>query len=706
MKRKMNKKRKKISEEEAQRQKEIEEDNLREKRNLEKYRINYLSFKTSLPKTKLKSFCPKCSKIPDIYLKQNSETDHYVKCLQCRYCYCCSHPFSKTLDDYISIMVKIQQDNIKCDVHKEKGIEEEGYFSCEYCQKWMCEECINKHIQENENHELYLLRKVLDNNYYTHCPRHNLEYKGYITEHYIIGYHYCEKCSPDYINNDETIIEISKEKGECYLNQLKEIIKEGVEYLDKYCKNLYNLLIKSIDKNQELLKKAKEIYDKFLIRNRRALFYYQMVVNTATPSYTNYNLIINMSYLLLTKFEKIDISLSKKNLNKEEINKIILFFENNYIVGKEEKKIKDLKEFNLKEINTFKEVKKQSKKKQKKKKKKKIKVTKKNKENEKDDEDEEKDEQEEEKKKYVGIILLNKNIICACSEDGYIHIFNLENSNLNGKFILSKKAHEQIISLDNIKNSTNKFVTCDKNVFKIWKLDKNNNNYIIECETILKNVSDSNLKYLYVLNFSNSISFINENDYVIILNNYYKQFFQLYFENNIVNALYQIESKDENNGKFIIGSDEYIVLYKIIGKIDYLGCIKCGCFYGKSLFYWENDILIVGDRDNIYLINIKNIKLEYIIKFGKSEGCCFLKFNDIILCGYGDTRKCYIWINDIASSKETKFGVIKKNKGKYESFLISDEFYEFGIADALWIDKNKFISYFYDDDSLKIYEIK
>ena len=85
-----------------------EEEYLREKRNLEKYRINYLSFKTSLPKTKLKSFCPKCSKIPDIYLKQNSETDHYVKCLQCRYCYCYSHPFSKTLDDYISIMVKIQ----------------------------------------------------------------------------------------------------------------------------------------------------------------------------------------------------------------------------------------------------------------------------------------------------------------------------------------------------------------------------------------------------------------------------------------------------------------------------------------------------------------------------------------------------------------------------------------------------------------------
>ena len=586
-------------------------------------------------------------------------------------------------------MAKIQQNNIKCDVHKEKGIEEEGYFSCEYCQKWMCEECINKHIQENEMHNYYIIRKVLDNNYYTNCPRHKLEYKYYITEDFMIGYHRCDECNMDNIDEyDDTIIEIPKEKGECYLNQLKEILKEGVEYLDKYCQNLYNLLIKSIDKNPQLLKKAKEIYDKFLIRNRRALFYYQMVVNTATPSYSNYNLISNISNLINTKFEKIDISLSK-NLNEEEINKIILFFENNYIVGKEEKQIKDLKEFKLKEINTFK--------KEEEEKSKETQITIKK----------EKDEQEKKKKtKYVGIILLNKNIICACSEDGYIHIFNLENSNLNGKYILSKKAHEQIISLDNIKNSTNTFVTCDNTVFKLWKLDQNNNNYIIECETVLRNVSDSNLKYLYVLNFSNSISFINRNNYVIILNTYYKPFYKVNFNNNIIRVLYQIESTDENDGKFIVGGDEYIILYKIIGKVEYLGCIKCGCFYGKSLFYWENDILIVGDRENIYLINIKNINLEYVIKFSKTEGCCFLKFNDMILCGYGDTSNCYSWSNGIANSKETKFGVIKKNKGKYESFLISDDFYDFGIADALWIDKNKFISYFYNDDSLKIYEIK
>ena len=29
----------------------------------------------------------------------------------------------------------------------------------------------------------------------------------------MIGYHCCEICCPDYINNDETLIEISKEKG-------------------------------------------------------------------------------------------------------------------------------------------------------------------------------------------------------------------------------------------------------------------------------------------------------------------------------------------------------------------------------------------------------------------------------------------------------------------------------------------------------------
>ena len=90
------------------------------------------------------------------------------------------------------------------------------------------------------------------------------------------------------------------------------------------------------------MKKAKEIYDNFIIRNRRALFYYQMVVNAATPSITNYNLITNISSLLFTKFDKINISLSKK-LNDEEINKILLLFDNNYIVGKEEKKLQDIK---------------------------------------------------------------------------------------------------------------------------------------------------------------------------------------------------------------------------------------------------------------------------------------------------------------------------------------------------------------------------
>jgi len=61
---------KRILEEESQRQKKIEEENLREKKNLEKFRINYLSFKTSLPNTKLKSLCPICSRFPDYIFKE------------------------------------------------------------------------------------------------------------------------------------------------------------------------------------------------------------------------------------------------------------------------------------------------------------------------------------------------------------------------------------------------------------------------------------------------------------------------------------------------------------------------------------------------------------------------------------------------------------------------------------------------------------
>ena len=202
--------------------KEIEEEESREKKNLEKYRINYLEFKSSQPITKIKTLCPICSNIPDIGLSLDSESGHYVKCLGCRYCYCCSHPRSKTLDDYISIMVKIHQENVKCEIHKEKGIEEEGYFSCEICQKWMCEECINNHIKEQKDHYYYIIRRAtLEDNNNTMCRRHNLEYSYYVTEDFMYGYHICESCDVDYNDPDQDIIRIPKEKGECYFNQLK-----------------------------------------------------------------------------------------------------------------------------------------------------------------------------------------------------------------------------------------------------------------------------------------------------------------------------------------------------------------------------------------------------------------------------------------------------------------------------------------------------
>ena len=671
--------------------KKIEEEDVDEEKNLDKYRINYLSFTDSVPNAKIKTLCPKCSKVPDINLRQNRQADIYVKCLQCRYCYCCSYPHSKTLDDYISLMAKLQQDNIKCDIHKEKGIEEEGFFSCEICQKWMCEECINNHINEkgNENHYYYIVRKILNKNYHTICPKHKLEYKYYYTEHHMLGYHLCESCDKGYTNGiDDEILDIPKEKGEIFLKKLKSIISEGVEYLDKYCKNIYDLLIKSINKKPDLLQKAKAIYDDFLIRNRRVLFYYQMVVYTATPSLSNYNLIKNISNSFSTKFETIDISLTK-NLNDEEINKILSFFENNYIVG-----IAKIKEFNIKEITTLKlneeHIKSEIQK-----------IIKKEKGGE-------KEEKEEKKRKtiYIGIIVVNNNIVCACSKDGSIHLFLLDDSYLNGKHILSKKIHDkEVISVDNLKNTKDKFVTCDKIYIKLWKLKGDKNNYNIECETNIKNPSDSVFTYLYVLNDSNSISFINCTNYVYILNCQYKPFFKVNFQNNNLRTLYQIDSEDDNDGLFIIGGEDSLIFFKIIGEIKYLGFINVGCFGEKSLFYLGNNILIAGNKSDINLINVKTLTIENIIIIPPSENSCFLKFNDMIICAYEDTSKCFAWANGIALTKETYFIAIKKKNEKYQS-LISEEFYDHGIANAIWLDNSKFISFFHNDESLRIIEIK
>ena len=694
-------KEKKLKEKEKEKEKtkkenveeEEDEEEKREKKNLEKFRINFLSFKTSLPKTTLKSLCPLCIEIPDINLSSKDDKKLYVKCKKCRYCYCCSNPKSKTLDDYISIMAKIQQDNIKCDIHKIKGIDEEGYFSCEYCQKWMCEQCINEHIQKNNQHNYYVIRKVIKNkDMHTHCPRHNLkEYSYYVLEEFMLGFHICKDCKVGPFNSETDVIRIPIEKGVCYINQLKEIIKKGVEYLDIYCQNIYNHLIKSIKNNPELLKIAKEIYDNFLIRNRRVLFYYQMAINAATPSIANYNLINNISALLLTKFEKINIPLTKI-FNKDEIDKTLNFFEYNYIVGKEEKKMEDLNEFNIKEISTIKKKEKTSNKKN-------------NIEKNKKDEDDS-DDSDKNKTKYIDIIVFNQGLVCACTEDGYVDIFNIDKPSFSGKYILSQKVHEKkVVALDIIKKEKNKFITCDENNIKIWKIDIINNK--LSCETTLKELSKSILQILFVLNNSN-ISIIDEENNFIILDSSYKKIFLIDFDYNIINGLYQIESNDENNNKLIIGGEKKIVLFnpfeKDINKII-LNSINCGCFSGKSFYYMGNDKLILG-KDDIYIVDIKELKLEYIINVGSAEITCFFKFNDIIICGYGDTTRCHSWTNGIACDKTTKFCGIKKNKEKYESILISNDFYEFGITNSIWIDKDKFITCFYEDNCLKIFQIK
>ena len=670
-----------------EKEKKLDNKELILKKGLEKYRINYLSFPNSQPKTDLKTLCPKCCEIPDIVLSKNSEEGHYVKCMRCRYCYCCSFPYSKTLDDYIALMAKMQQEKVKCEIHKDKGIDIDAIYSCEFCQKWMCEECINEHInmKEYENHEYYLLRKAFgDYKRHTMCPKHNLEYSYYLILDFAFAQNACESCNLHEDDDEMDIRVIQKEKGKCYFNQLKQIIKDGVDYLDIYCRNIYEHLNNSIKDKHDLIEKTKEIYDKFLIRNRRALFYFQMVINTGTPSYINYNQIGNISNSLVTKFEKINIDLTKK-LSAEQIEKILNFFDQNYIIGINYEQLEDIK--NLYKIHEFKEL-----------------YTlnpepyKKKEENQKDDENN--------KINIIDILNLNNKIIIGAADDGIVYLFEIDNKNLKGKYILSHKAHESaIISIDKIKDTNNKFVTCDERKIKIWSITKSNNSYTIKCETTLNDYSKSNFVYLYVLNYSNSISFINEENRVIILNTYLKPFFNVHFSTDSLTALYMIDSNDKNNSIFIIGGQANIILYKLLGNIELLGSLNIDCFSSKSLFYMGNDTLLVGGVNNIYIVNIKNIKLEQIIKMKSAECTCFLKFNDIVLCGYGDTSICGYWSGGIAQSKLTKFLIVKQNKEKLEYHFIEDAFNQYGITNALWIDKDKFVSCFYHDDCLKVFKI-
>ena len=75
------------------------------------------------------------------------------------------------------------------------------------------------------------------------------------------------------------------------------------------------------------------------------------------------------------------------------------------------------------------------------------------------------------------------------------------------------------------------------------------------------------------------------------------------------------------------------------------------------------------------------------------------------MCGYGDTSICGYWSGGIAQSKLTKFLIVKQNKEKLEYHFIEDAFNQYGITNALWIDKDKFVSCFYHDDCLKVFQI-
>ena len=201
------------------------------------------------------------------------------------------------------------------------------------------------------------------------------------------------------------------------------------------------------------------------------------------------------------------------------------------------------------------------------------------------------------------------------------------------------------------------------------------------------------------------ISFINESSQLIILNAIYKPFVNYKFSGSWLTSLHQINSKDENHSKLIIGARQQIFIFET-KNFKMLGSIDCNCYFQKGLIYYGDNILLVGGKGYVSIVNIKNFKLEYIIKIKNSECSCFLKFNDIILCGYGDTSESHSFSYGIADRKNTKFCVVRKNKDNYESTLISDIFYEYGIINALWIDKNRFISCFYNDDNLKVYQIK
>jgi hypothetical protein len=211
--------------------------------------------------------CFNCNYIYNILIDYSSEKIN-LKCNKCNI------EQGYNFQEYLNIL---NNNFFECNICK-KNDEKKHFNFCKKCKKYICRDCIKKHIQKeyklkDENYKFYRYKYYLMNFY---CNIHNKICNGICLD---CEENICPKCEMELhlnhktkISNNNEIFKLIKEQKENLLleqkkfEKMEEIMEDCFETLKAYFENLLNNKRKELEIKEEIIKELETFnYDNILM---------------------------------------------------------------------------------------------------------------------------------------------------------------------------------------------------------------------------------------------------------------------------------------------------------------------------------------------------------------------------------------------------------------------------------------------------------
>ena len=272
------------------------------------------NFKKNLSETS--NYLYKCLNCDNIYniLLENSSNKIYFKCNQCNM----EREFS--FQEYANFNNSMSVCYLCKKMYEKKHIN-----FCKKCSKYICEDCIKKHIQneynlKDENYKNYKNKYNLSNFF---CNIHKKIYNGYCFD---CEGNICPRCEIDShfdhetkaFNNYEIFELIKEQKNNLLLEQkafekMNEILKDCFESLKIYFSNIFFNKKKEFEIKEQIINQLEFFkYDNMLIENVKNLEFQKYDINY------DKNDSIDKKITNIFEFFKKPIKIKKVNLCKKE----------------------------------------------------------------------------------------------------------------------------------------------------------------------------------------------------------------------------------------------------------------------------------------------------------------------------------------------------------------------------------------------------